>query len=45
LGYWRTSIGGVVDFVIETGGKLLPIEVKSTVRPRLSDAAPWWAVL
>jgi hypothetical protein len=27
-----------VDFVIETGGKLLPIEVKSTTRPRLSDA-------
>ena len=39
LGYWRTSIGEEVDFVIETGGKLLPIEVKSTTRPRLSDAA------
>jgi hypothetical protein len=39
LGYWRTSIGEEVDFVIETGGKLLPIEVKSTARPRLSDAA------
>ena len=38
LGYWRTSIGEEVDFVIETGGKLLPIEVKSTTRPRLSDA-------
>lgn len=39
LGYWRTSIGEEVDFVIEAGGKLLPIEVKSTARPRLSDAA------
>jgi uncharacterized protein len=38
LGYWRTSIGEEVDFVIETGGKLLPIEVKSTTRPRLADA-------
>ena len=38
LGYWRTSIGEEVDFVIEAGGKLLPVEVKSTSRPRLSDA-------
>ena len=39
LGYWRTSIGEEVDFVIEAAGKLLPIEVKSTARPRLADAA------
>lgn len=39
LGYWRTTIGEEVDFVIETGGKLLPIEVKATARPRLSDCA------
>jgi predicted AAA+ superfamily ATPase len=39
LGYWRTSIGEEVDFVIEVAGKLLPIEVKSTARPRLADAA------
>jgi predicted AAA+ superfamily ATPase len=39
LGYWRTSIGEEVDFVIEAGGKLLPIEVKSTTRPRLADTA------
>lgn len=37
-GYWRTSIGEEVDFVIETGGMLLPIEVKSTSRPRPADA-------
>ena len=27
-----------MDFVIEAGGKLLPIEVKATARPRLADA-------
>ena len=37
LGYWRTANGEEVDFVIETGGQLLPIEVKSTARPRLTD--------
>lgn len=38
LSYWRTAIGEEVDFVIEAGGKLLPIEVKATSRPRLADA-------
>jgi len=37
--YWRTAIGEEVDFVIETGGYLVPIEVKATGRPRLGDAA------
>jgi hypothetical protein len=37
--YWRTTTGEEVDFVIETGRELLPIEVKSTDRPRLRDAA------
>jgi predicted AAA+ superfamily ATPase len=37
--YWRTVIGEEVDFVIETGGQLLPIEVKATARPRLAQAA------
>jgi hypothetical protein len=36
---WRTVTGNEVDFVIEAGGRLLPIEVKATSRPRLSDAA------
>lgn len=36
--YWRTSIGEEVDFVIEVGDRLLPIEVKATKRPRLRDA-------
>ena len=35
--YWRTTIGEEVDFVIESGDRLLPIEVKSTTRPRLRD--------
>jgi predicted AAA+ superfamily ATPase len=39
LGYWRTTIGEEVDFVVEAGGKLLPVEVKATTRPRLADCA------
>jgi uncharacterized protein len=35
--YWRTVAGDEVDFVIESGGHLLPIEVKATSRPRLRD--------
>ena len=38
LGYWRTTTGEEVDFVIETDDQLLPIEVKATTRPRLGDA-------
>ena len=39
LFYWRTSIGEEVDFVVETGNSLLPIEVKATARPRYRDTA------
>ena len=39
LTYWRTATGEEVDFVVESGGKLLPIEVKATARPRIGDAA------
>ncbi|MBU6272625.1 MAG: ATP-binding protein [Betaproteobacteria bacterium] len=39
LAYWRTTLGEEVDFVIEAGGRLLPIELKSTTRPRLTDCA------
>jgi uncharacterized protein len=38
LGYWRTAGGEEVDLVIEEGGRLLPIEIKATTRPRLADA-------
>lgn len=37
--YWRTTTGEEVDFVIEADGKLLPIEVKATSRPRIRDTA------
>ena len=37
--YWRTTVGEEVDFVIEAGGRLLPVEIKSAGRPRLGDAA------
>ena len=36
--YWRTSLGEEVDFVIESGDRLLPIEVKATARPSARDA-------
>lgn len=35
--HWRTTAGEEVDFVIETGDTLLPVEVKATTRPRLRD--------
>lgn len=37
--YWRTTTGEEVDLVIETDGKVLPIEIKSTNRPSIKDAA------
>lgn len=36
--YWRTATGEEVDLVIETGDQLLPIEIKSSARPKLADA-------
>ena len=36
--FWRTVNGEEVDFVIEHGRKLIPIEVKATTRPAYSDA-------
>ncbi len=39
LAYWRTSLGEEVDFVVESGNRLLPIEVKASARPRLVDCA------
>ena len=40
LFYWRTTTGEEVDLVVESGGRLLPIEVKCSGRPRLRDAVP-----
>jgi hypothetical protein len=36
--YWRTASGREVDFVVEWNGRLLPVEVKTTARPRSGDA-------
>jgi uncharacterized protein len=38
LHHWRTTTGEEVDLVVEVAGRLLPIEIKSTDRPRLGDA-------
>jgi predicted AAA+ superfamily ATPase len=35
--YWRTTTGKEVDFVIESEGRLTPVEVKAASRPRLGD--------
>ena len=35
--YWRTTNGREIDFIIETGKQLLPIEVKLTKTPKFSD--------
>ena len=37
--FWRTMAGTEVDFVVETGGKLVPIEVKLSATPRPAMAA------
>ena len=37
--YWRTPSGVEVDFVLESGDGLIPIEVKSTTRPGIGDTA------
>jgi hypothetical protein len=35
--YWRTTGGEEVDFVVEHQNRLLPIEIKTTEKPRLAD--------
>ncbi|MGA2641394.1 MAG: ATP-binding protein [Spirochaetia bacterium] len=37
LSYWRTSDGREVDYVVESGQRLLPIEVKAVSRPTGTD--------
>jgi predicted AAA+ superfamily ATPase len=32
--FWRTSAGSEVDLVVESGGKLIPVEVKLSATPR-----------
>jgi hypothetical protein len=40
LYFWRTAAGAEVDIVVESGGKLIPIEVKlsATPRPAMANA-------
>ena len=38
LYFWRTSTGVEVDLIVETGGKLLPIEIKMSATPDRSMA-------
>jgi predicted AAA+ superfamily ATPase len=37
--FWRTSTGTEVDFVVDTGAVLVPIEVKTSATPRPAMAA------
>jgi predicted AAA+ superfamily ATPase len=37
LSTWRTSAGHEVDFIIEAGRRILPVEVKATPRPMGGD--------
>ena len=36
--FWRTAAGSEVDFLVEQGGELVPIEVKLSSTPRPSMA-------
>lgn len=38
VGFWRTTGGAEVDFVLKTPRELIPVEVKWTDNPTLSDA-------
>ena len=37
IAYWRTTAGDEVDFIVEAGATLLPVEIKATANPRLRD--------
>src|SRR5262249_28882382 len=39
VSYWRTPEGAEIDFVIDDGTQLLPIEVKATAQPSTRDMA------
>jgi predicted AAA+ superfamily ATPase len=38
--FWRTSTGSEVDFIIQVGGRLIPIEVKlsATLQPSMAGS-------
>jgi len=37
--FWRTATGSEIDFLIGTGDRLIPIEVKASATPRPGMAA------
>jgi len=39
LSFWRTAHGAEVDYVLETPTEVIPIEVKATESPALTDAS------
>ena len=39
ISFWRTAVGHEVDFVIESEGKLIPVEAKLTATPGARHAA------
>lgn len=45
LYHQRTKDGAEIDFIVETHGKLIPIEVKWTEKPTLKDARHLWTFL
>ena len=38
--FWRTAAGSEVDFLVEVGTRMVPIEVKLSATPRPSMASP-----
>ncbi len=45
LYHQRTKDGAEIDFIVETGGRLIPIEVKWSDHPTLRDARHLWTFL
>ena len=37
LSFWRTVSGSEVDLILKTSGEVIPIEIKWTTSPRISD--------
>jgi uncharacterized protein len=38
LSFWRTAAGHEVDFVLDDGRRLIPVEAKATATPTRKDA-------
>ncbi|MFW5712727.1 MAG: DUF4143 domain-containing protein [Spirochaetota bacterium] len=44
LYFWRDRTGHEVDLLLDDGGKLFPVEIKSgqTISPSMFDSLNWW---